>query len=369
MNRIGKTYISSKNYSNPLKEFKKGQLEWGKAIQEIFVDLVKEMVFDVKTSESKVFERQMPDIKAIFHEVNRRGFFKTTVHEQDLNLAFTSENGMMALVDKITRSLYTSDELNEFLYMKGIIHQYGVEGKFTLIPVGAITDEASAKAAMVEIKTVAEDMTFMKTKYNYAGVNTFTLMEDQIVLVNPRYKAMINVEVLASAFNIDKADFTGRVITIDDFGGLTNVVCAIVDKDWFMVEDKIIRTEELWNPEGLYWNYWLHHHQVLSASMFANAVLFVSVEPELTAINLLPATASVVKGGSINMVVEAVGTGNPSSKCTFAVTGNSSSDTHINSMGLLFIGEDETGTTGAITVTATSIIDDEITDTATITIV
>lgn len=368
-NRIGKVVITDKLYENPLREFKKGMLEWGKTIEEVFVDLITENVFDPTVAESELYKRNLPDVKSIFHDVNRKGFYKTTVSTPELELAFVGEEGMMSLVDKIIRKLYTSDNFDEFLYMKNIIHQYGVEGKFAMIPVSPVTDEVSAKAAMVTIKDYSNKLTFMSSDFNHAGVKTFTLKEDQIVLIDTNFDALVDVEVLAAAFNMDKADFIGRRILVDDFGGLSNVLCAVVDKSWFMVYDKLIRTEEVYNQQGLYYNYFLHHWQTISASMFSNALLFVTAAPTVTAIDLLPATATASAGGAIQFVVEATGTNNPPTKSTYALTGATSDNTSINSLGLLVLGDDETGTAGEITVTATNVFNDAITDTAVVTVV
>lgn len=368
-NRIGLVVISDKMYENPLKEFKKGMLEWGKTIEEVFVDLVSENAYDTEKASQELYKRNQPDIKALFHDVNRRGFYKTTVENDTLMLAFTGESGMSNLVNKIINKLYTSDEYDEFIYMKNIINQYGVEGKFAVETITNPTDEASAKSALTKIKEVSNDITFMSPKYNFANVKTHTVKDDQIVLISTAFDALVDVEVLASAFNMDKADFIGRRVLLDDFGGLENVVCAVVDKAWFMVWDKLFKSDDLYNPEGLYYNYFLHHWQVLSASPFHNAILFVTQTPTLDSIDLKPDSATVAKGCSQQFVVEATGTNNPPSKATFSLTGATDSNTYINSTGLLVLGSNEVGTAGEITVTATSTFDITKTDSSTVTVV
>lgn len=368
-NRIGKVVISDKMYENPLKEFKKGMLEYGKTIEEVFVDLVEENLFDEEIAQNELYKRNLPDVKSVFHDVNRKGFYKTTVENEQLSMAFTSEDGMGNLVDKIISKLYTSDEYDEFLYMKNIINQYGVEGKFQVVTIPDPVDEASAKVAMTKIKEISNSLTFMSPKYNYAGVRTHTPKEEQIILIDTAFDALIDVEVLASAFNMDKADFIGRRVLIDDFGGLQGVLCAIVDRNWFMVMDKLFRTEELYNQQGLYYNYWLHHWQVLSASIFHNAVIFQKTTPTLTAIDLKPDTPSVYKGCAVQFVVEVTGENNPPAKSKYEISGNTDDMTYITSTGLLVVGDNEEGTEGVITVTATSVFDDLITDTATVTVV
>jgi hypothetical protein len=305
----------------------------------------------------------MPDVKAIFHTINRKDMYKTTVQNQQLKQAFLTDSGFTSLIDKIVQAMYTSDNYDEFLLMKNLIKQYGAEGKFSMFTVAPVVDEATAKAALTKIKQISNDMTFMKSDYNYAGVKTNTPKEDQIVLIDTKFDALLDVEVLASAFNMSKADFIGRRVLIDDFGGLTNVVCAVVDKEWFMVYDNMINSEEIYNPEGLYYNYFLHHWQVLSTSQFANAVLFVTVEPTLTALEIYPPEGTVQKGGSIQFTTEAEGTNNPPSKAKYTHDGT---DSYITSSGLLVVGKNETKTT--ITVTAASTFNSGIFDTALITV-
>ena len=373
-NRIGKVVISDKMYENPLKEFKKGMLEYGKTIEEVFVDLVEENIFDEDKASQELYKRNLPDVKSVFHDVNRKGFYKTTVENDQLNMAFTSEDGMGNLVEKIISKLYTSDEYDEFLYMKNIINQYGKEGKFQVVTIANPTDEASAKVALTKIKEISNSLTFMSPNYNYAGVRTHTPKEEQIVLIDTAFDALIDVEVLASAFNMDKADFIGRRVLIDDFGGLQGVLCAIVDKNWFMVMDKLFRTEELYNQQGLYYNYWLHHWQVLSASIFHNAVIFQTATPTLTDITISPDEVEVYKGQAVQFNVEATGTNNPPSKCIYSIEGAKDPMTYISSTGLLVIGDSETGSTvdledNVITVTATSTFDDLVAGTATVKVV
>ena len=365
-NRIGKVVISDKMYENPLKEFKKGMLDWGKTIEEVFVDLVAENAYDASIAEQEIYKRNMPDIKSVFHDLNRKGFYKTTVENETLSLAFTGEQGMQTLVDKIIAKLFTSDEYDEFLYMKNIISQFGVEGKFAVEVIINPTDEASAKQAMTKIKKVSNSLTFMSPHYNFANIKTHTKKDDQIVLIDTAFDALVDVEVLASAFNMDKADFIGRRVLVDDFGGLEDIVCVIVDRAWFMVYDKMLRTEELYNQQGLYYNYWLHHWQVLSASIFHNAVIFQTTTPTVTAIDIKPPTVTLPKGCSQQFVVEATGTNNPPSKSTFEHDGTSER-THINSTGLLVIGDDEVTT--PITVTATNVFNPAISDTAIVTVI
>ena len=52
VNRIGRVLVTSKLYDNPWAMFKKGLLEFGETIEEIFVNIAKPFQFDPVVAES-----------------------------------------------------------------------------------------------------------------------------------------------------------------------------------------------------------------------------------------------------------------------------------------------------------------------------
>ena len=53
---------------------------------------------------------------------------------------------------------------------------------------------------------------------------------------------------------------------------------ALVDKNFFVIADTLIRNGKVRNEFGLYENRVFHHHQIFGTSLFANAILFTSNE-------------------------------------------------------------------------------------------
>lgn len=356
VNRIGRVIITSKSYSNPLKMFKKGMLEYGETVEEIFVKIAKAHNYDPATAESNVFKREIPDVQAAFHKLNLKNFYKTTVSNEDLRTAFLSPAGITDLVGKIVDSLYTGSEFDEYLTMKNLIVDDATRGRFFPVHIPAVNAE-NAKSIVSTIKGVSNKLEFMSDAYNYMGVPTHTPKEDQIILLDASFDAVIDVEVLASAFNMDKAQFMGQRVLVDNFGSLTGVVAAIVDKNWFMVFDAFNGFTENYNGEGLYWNYWYHVWKIFSTSPFANAVLFTTEDIGVTSVTVSPASATVKAGGSYQFTAAVESTGylpEDSRAVDWSVTGNSSTSTTIDKTGLLKLGEDESGT---ITVKAVSVFD------------
>ena len=184
----------------------------------------------------------------------------------------------------------------------------------------------------------------------------------------------MDVDVLAAAFHMDKAEFAGHVIVVDNIGDLADngIEAILVDKNWYQVYDYLRTFKTAYNGEGLYWNYFYHVWTVYSLSPFSNAVAFGSTTATVTNLTVTPATASVKAGGSVQLETAVTGAGNPTSKCTFAISGATDPETTVSSMGRVILGSLEKGSEGTsknqITVTATSVQDTSKTATCTITV-
>src|SRR5690606_18996101 len=124
VDRIGLVVVGKKLLENPLKKFKKGMLPMGRTIEEIFTDLAREQLFDQETAEDEVFKREIPDVKVLFHEVNRKSFYKLTISQEQLTQAFTSTQAFDNFISSVFRSMYNSAEVDEYKYMKLLIENY-----------------------------------------------------------------------------------------------------------------------------------------------------------------------------------------------------------------------------------------------------
>lgn len=362
VNRIALVIIQSRSYENPLRRFKKGVLEYGEAIEEVFVNIAKAHQYDPAIAEKEVFKREIPDVNAVFHHTNYKNFWKQTISNEQLRSAFLSPNGVSDLIAKIVDAMYTAEQFDEFLIMKNLVVEAAQAGKLYPVNVPEVNAD-NAKAIVTKIKGISNALEFMSPQYNPMGVLTYTPKSDQVLLLDAQFDATIDVEVLASAFNMDKAEFMGQRVLIDNFGQLTGVVAALVDSRWFMVFDKWRGFTEIYNNEGLYWNYTYHAWKIFSTSPFANAILFTTQPIVVTSVTVTPATANVTRGQQLQLTAAVVGTGYVPSDIKWSVNSEIST---INDNGLLTVPTSETATT--LTVTATSVYDNTKSGTATITL-
>lgn len=395
VNRIGRVLVTSKLYDNPWAKFKKGIMEYGETLEEVFVNIAKPFEYDPAVAETKFMQREIPDVRAAFHVLNYQKFYKATVQREQLRQAFLSWEGITDLIGRIVDSMYTAANYDEFQVMKYMIGKHILNGEIKPVQVASVSS-ANMKTIIGTIKGTSNNLEFMSNKYNLAGVQNFTLKDDQYIIVNSNFDAVMDVEVLASAFNMEKADFMGHRVLVDSFGSLDNerlaklfaneanytaltsdelaaldaVPAIIVDKDWFMIYDNMNQFTEDYNGEGLYWQYWYHAWKTFSISPFANAAVFVPGAPAISSVTVTPEEAVVMPGQNLQLTAT-VATNYFASKAvnwTATISGEAAPDlVDVTPLGVLRTSPDiEAGT--EITVTAKSVVDSTKTDTATITI-
>lgn len=389
VNRIGRVLVTSKMYDNPWSMFKKGTLEFGETIEEIFVNIAKPFQFDPNVAETNLFKREIPDVRSAFHIMNYQKYYKTTIQNDQLRQAFLSWQGITDLIAKIVDSMYTGANYDEFQTMKYMLAKHILNGRMYPVTIPAVT-EANMKSIVSTIKGVSNNYEFMSNKYNVAGVQNFSKKEDQYLLINSNFDATMDVEVLASAFNMDKTQFAGKRVLVDSFGSLDierlNILfaddptytkisesdlkaldaipCVLVDKDWFMIFDNFYNFTEQYNGEGLYWNYWYHVWKTFSVSPFANNALFIPGVPTVTSVTVSPANATVKAGQTISLsaVVQTEYFAPQSvdwSSNTEGVT--------VSKGGLVTVGAN-VSPDKTVTITATSVYDNKKSGTSTITV-
>lgn len=387
VNRIGRVLITSKMYDNPWAFFKKGLLEFGESVEEIFVNIAKPFQFDPAVAETNVFKREIPDVRAAFHIMNYQKYYKATISNDQLRQAFLSWQGISDLIAKIVDAMYTGANYDEFQTMKYMLARHILDGHMYPVEIPTV-ETANMKSIVSVVKGVSNKFTFLSPNYNLAGVQTYTAKNDQYMLINSQFDATMDVEVLASAFNMDKAEFSGRRVLVDSFGSLDTdrlaglfsgdstykeisteelealdaIPAVLVDRNWFMIFDNFYNFTEQYNGEGLYWNYWYHVWKTFSVSPFANNALFIPGTPGVTSVTVSPGNATVAAGQSVQLSANVVTTNFAPKSVTWTV--NSEYATVDNSGKVTVLSTAPASTN--ITVTATSTFDTSKKGTATV---
>lgn len=298
INRIALVRTRGAVFNNNLSELKKGYLEFGETVEEVFVAMAKAVEFSAEKAASREFKRTIPDVKSAMHVMNYRAMYPVTIQQEDLRRAFLSMDGVQDLIARIVEQVYTAASYDEWLIMKALIilgcYNGSIKSQTITTPVGGDAD----KSAAIAFRALSNKMQFVSDQFNASGVHTSTPREDQYILMDAAYNAQFDVNVLSAAFNMDKAEFMGHLKLVDDWttfdnarfdiirantdgmpeinstmlSAMANVKAVIIDKEWFQVYDNLDQFTEKYVASGLYWNYFYHNWKTISWSPFSNAV-------------------------------------------------------------------------------------------------
>lgn len=301
VNRIALVRVRSAIFYNPFRDLKKGVLTLGETVEEAYIGLARAMAFSATKAEKREFKRYLPDVKTAFHPINYKVLYPLSIERPALEKAFLSENGVTDFIMRLMDSIFTGASYDEYLLFKYLIIKNFNKGGMYTINIGS-TD---LKAQAAEFRGMSNVLTFVSDKYNSRRVQTATPRENQHIFMDAKFNARFDVEVLASAFNMDKADFMGRLhlvdsfstfdndrfavireesdgleeVTADELSAMTNVNAVIVDDEWFQIYDTLENGGIMTQQEvasGLRWNYFYHVWKTVSVSPFSNVVAFTN---------------------------------------------------------------------------------------------
>lgn len=390
VNRIAYTLISSRLYRNPWAAFKRGYMELGETVEEVFVNLASAHQFDPEVAETEVYKRELPDVRAAFHTMNYQKFYKVTISRSELRMAFLTFDGLNNLVSKIIETLYTGANYDEFLMMKYLIAKNALSGHMATQTIPVATLE-NADQIVSSLRMLSQDVQYMSTNYNYAGVTTYSDMSSQYLILSNAFSSIIDVGSLARAYNLDKAEllsrtigvnnfqFTGpelkrlanlifddeslEVFTADELTSLSTIQALLIDKDWFMIFDNEDFMDAQKNAQGLYFNHFYHVWKTFSSSPFNTAIVLTSDPQTVTGVAVEPANATAKKNTQTQFSATVTGTPMVNKAVTWTIDSEVSK---IDNRGVVTVSGKETK--ASLTVTATSVADPTKTATATLTI-
>lgn len=390
VNRIAYTLISSRLYRNPWAAFKRGYMELGETVEEVFVNLASAHQFDPEVAETEVYKRELPDVRAAFHTMNYQKFYKVTISRSELRMAFLTFDGLNNLVSKIIETLYTGANYDEFLMMKYLIAKNALSGHMATQTIPVATLE-NADQIVSSLRMLSQDVQYMSTNYNYAGVTTYSDMSSQYLILSNAFSSIIDVGSLARAYNLDKAELLSRTIGVNNFQftapelkrlanlifddeslevfteeeltALSTIQALLIDKDWFMIFDNEDFMDAQKNAQGLYFNHFYHVWKTFSSSPFNTAIVLTSDPQTVTAVTVEPAQGTAKKNTQTQFSATVTGTSMVNKAVTWTIDSNVSK---IDNRGVVTVSGKEQKT--SLTVTATSVADPTKTATASLTI-
>ena len=381
VNRIGLVIARNQSWTNPLGEFKRGILEYGDTIEEVQTGLLLAHRYDPdrEYGEKVLFSQELPDVQSNFHTVDRQEFYKVTINDTLLKRAFLSGSGLSEFASQLMEAPATSDQWDEFILTCSLFAEYEKNGGFFHVKVPDVSNmdsnQADAQGALRKLRAYADNLTFMSTRYNAAHMPMAAKRDELVIFCTPEFQSGIDVNGLAAAFNVSFADAHGRIIPIpQEMFGIDGCQAIMTTRDFFVIADKVFEMTSQYNAASLGTNYFLHRHEVISASRFVPAILFTTNDteasitinhtvasvaaPTILALSDGTVPTSIARGGMIPLSGQATVTSTPAdavqpTAVVWSLTGANSTRTYITQAGVLHCGGDETAT--SLTVKATSV--------------
>lgn len=312
VNKLVYSQFESFTFNNPLRVLEGESIPLGYAGEHVYVNPAKGRGFNVNDFAGLLFKYEA-DVKVEYHTVNSDLQYPVTISRQQLKKAMTSWDNLAEFITSLSNSLYNGCYVDEFRFTKNIISGAYKENRGVIETISAVSSEDTAKAFVEKARELFLNFQLPSTKYNAWAKNggegkpitTWTRPEDIVLIIRNDVRAKIDVQSLASAFNLSYADFMGNVITVDDFDSYDDdgnkvfdgsaIVGMIADKSWFKIKTQDMYMESFVNPNNRTIQYYLNVIRMYNMSLFANGVIFATAEPTVPATEV----AFVEDGGSI----------------------------------------------------------------------
>lgn len=389
INKIG-LVVMDKNmvFENRLRPLKSGSMEYGGMVQELDAQLLEAEEYDPDATD--VFNAPKPELVVNYHKINRRDKYKFKVNSDLLEEAFVNEGQLSAYINSLMMLPQQSAEWDEYLLMLELLSAYQQTGTgFANYQVPDIATAADPEAAGKQITRIVREMYltmkgFYKNQFNRSHADAFST--DLVLLTTAKVQSYLDVDVLANAYNMDKAEWMAdRVIILDEFPKeLAGTQCMLLDDKFYRVYDTKRRNVSIFNPDSLDWIYTYHIWQILSASTVKNALRFstaadninVPARPTVSTIAMTAAADEFNPGDVIPLgVTVTYSDGTTDANAFFVITAAGSDEnneteqvtpdtgTYVDRMGNLHIGESAQWATLTVTAFAT----ENVTKTANVT--
>jgi hypothetical protein len=351
-------------------------LEQGETIEEVMVGLIQAIDYDFQRDdlEKEIFGETPLEVQSRFHKRNRKDRYKFTLNVPGLKTALLG-NQLGSFTSQVMASAQTSDQWDEYLLMTRLFKEFDLENSYHIANVPDVSQQAStgndSRFLLRRLREFNNTLPFISRYYNPAGMPVAATPEELVLFVSANADAAMDVEALAAAFNIDKAQAgTKKIVLPFEHIGIPGCQAILTTDKFFVVADNLIETTSQFNPAKLSTNYWLHHWQTISASPFAPLIMFSSTRASTVISQVVTPTVSIGaftftdvdgtveatalrRGKLYNVLVEGVTTPvGGKSALDLDISGQTSQTTFVTNNGDIYIGNDEDSE--LITITATA---------------
>ena len=324
-NKIGLTLVEYPVVNNHLDFLRKGTLEYGQTIEDIYVGLATAEPYITGMSDGEYADpfaiSKLPHRSAFYHTILSRQY-RVTRHISDLRKAFHGSASMEQFIGGMMNAITSRENYDNYRMTVALMARQIEEasksdnhhGRIKLITLfNSIHDEVdhvdetnafhSKKFLQFfsnQLQKASERLNYLRSDLNMAGVENLTTQEQQRIMMPGEILVDFKTQLLAWAYNgsnleiggVDKIDawYTigakneteeGVIVTPDDITAKARFtedgsmcVGVIYDPGMMKIYNKehIASTQE--NAASNYWNNFLSTEDIFAASPYKNFVYF-----------------------------------------------------------------------------------------------
>lgn len=279
MEMIGRTVLhGADNVMSPFAKYTKAIMDYGSVIQEYKTKFITGNSFTADNPPASPNPYSVVKNKPIaqYSTINDLINYKQTVFDNQIKLAFTSESTFGDFVADQLSALYESDALDKYVKWKKYMSDVTNFGATMDVGTGITDPHDYGENLIKAVKDYVTKFRFPNTAYN--AVNDMAISSDIDVIMRATDKNLIDMDVLAGIYNVDKMSINANFIYVDDFGTVTTddgnkqLACIIADSRAFSYTPRTPVAGSLYNPEHMYINYFLNVQGVYSVARFRNIV-------------------------------------------------------------------------------------------------
>lgn len=325
-NKVGLTLIDSPVVENNFAFLKKGVLEYGQMIEDIYVGLASADQYVTGMHDGDSYPdpfaiKKLPHYSAFYSTILSRQY-QVTRHLTDLKKAFHTGGGveqfvagmmnamvsrenyddMRATIGLIARQVEAAQTAENFHGNVHLVTGYNTLYGKTLTADNCFTDKDFLTYFTNQLKKYSKRMRHLRTDLNIAGVEQILPQAKQRIMMLEDITVDFETQLLAWAYNqgnlqiggVDEIDSWYSIgadhanpptVTPDDInikatftnvtGGSTQCAAVIYDPDMVKIYNKERVASDQANAKGNYWNMFMSLEDILACSPYKNFVCFM----------------------------------------------------------------------------------------------
>lgn len=286
-NKICGQIFINKVYTNPLSFFEKEPVPFGSTLEGVFTDLIQAKNFNenfgtANTDVSSLIGIEKPPTKTEYYSKNFEKKYKISISDKQLRTAFLNPNGLQNLINQVLTVPTNSRNFDDFQLMKGLLANASTKEVTLATTYATASDDVKAKMLTKKTRAIVDRFGMMGKVFNIQGVHTFTNSQNIVIITTPEVSANLDVELLATAFNMEKAEMGRRIVKIDSFQMYDStkkqyvadpkVELMVIDEDYIQFRRTLQVSETFRNPDKLASNVFTHNQGIAAICGFVNAV-------------------------------------------------------------------------------------------------